>query len=253
MSRNYREIDLKLLWGRSAARCAFPDCPTELTQEGTHKDPAVVIGEMAHIVAGSQDENRSPRYDPAYPRELLDTYENLILLCPTHHTLVDKQHNTYTVDDLKTWKSELEDWVAIQLSKEIPNVGFAELEILTNGILGSPGAESVFEKPLDPREKMARNQLTEKVGFELRIGLSKAHEVRSFVSGVARLDPRFPERLKAGFTVEYRRLVEMGVIGDALFEGLVDFASSGKHEFRYRAAGLAVLAYLFEVCEVFER
>ncbi len=250
MSRSFREADLKLLWGLAAARCAFPDCRAVLVAAKTRQDPAAVLGEIAHIVASS---DQGPRCDPEYPAEQRDRYRNLLLLCPSHHTLVDKQPNTYTVADLTTWKDDHERWVRVQLAEEMPGVGFAELEILTRGILNFPAPESEEFVSLAPAEKMAQNGLTDRVRFELTMGLSKAREVRSFVAAVARTDPKFPEMLKAGFVNEYRRLKAAGVEGDGLFEGLRDFAALGRRDFRSQAAGLTVLAYLFEACEVFER
>lgn len=45
-----------------------------------------------------------------------DSYANLILLCPTHHTEIDKApEGVYTVALLQTWKSEHENEVANSL------------------------------------------------------------------------------------------------------------------------------------------
>ncbi|WP_157681803.1 hypothetical protein [Microbacterium pygmaeum] len=61
-----------------------------------------MIGEEAHIRSARQI---GPRYDPQYPREKLDTYGNLVLLCPTHHAIVDKDEGaawpTDAVENLK--------------------------------------------------------------------------------------------------------------------------------------------------------
>jgi hypothetical protein len=224
-----------------------------LIEGATNSDRAAVIGEIAHIVPSSPTEIDNPRYDPDYPRELVDTYDNLLLLCPTHHTVVDKKPNTYNSNDLREWKQNIEDWVETELRLAMPGIGFAELELLTEGILELPDSGYSLEMPLDPTEKMKRNKLTAKVSFELKLGLSKAKEVADFVARYAALNPDFPLKLKAGFAREYRRLKGMGVIGDALFEGLLIFSSCGRSAFKYRAAGLAVIAYLFEACEVFER
>jgi hypothetical protein len=43
-----------------------------------------------------------------------------------------------------------------------------------------------------------------------------------------------------------------GVEGDILFDELHMFSSMDSNSFEYQAAGLAVLVYLFEKCEVFE-
>lgn len=74
-----------------------------------------MYGQAAHVVAHSAG---GPRSDANFPAGQLDKYENLVLLCGNHHTIVDKQPNTYSVDDLKTWKSEHEAWVRQKTSPD---------------------------------------------------------------------------------------------------------------------------------------
>lgn len=219
-------------------------------EEATSHDPAQVVGQIAHIAAHSDD---GPRADKALSGADRDRYENLILLCPTHHTVVDKQSSTYTVADLRQWKHDHEKRVRARMAQEMPNVGFAELEVVTDALVNNSGPASTDFIPLAPREKMIRNGLTDGVHFLLTMGLSKAREVERFIAQFAIVDAQFPERLKAKFADEYRRNRVEGIEGDALFETLLKFASRGRREARYQAAGLAVLAHLFEACEVFER
>jgi hypothetical protein len=250
MSRRYANRDLVLLWARAAGRCSFPGCRQLLVEPETDHDLAQVIGEIAHIAAHS---NKGPRADSTLRPADRDKYENLILLCPTHHTVVDKQYNTNTDAALRQWKQEHEEWVRKQWREEMPNVGFAELAVVTEALLHAPGPASTDFLPLDLAEKMARNRLTSRTHLELSMGLSKAREVERFIAHFAIADPDFPERLKAGFLEQYRRKQTEGLEGDALFEALFRFASQGRREFSYQAAGLAVLTHLFEACEVFER
>lgn len=81
---------VKVLWTRARNQCAFPGCLQALTSDGVHAttgDPLVtVVGEQGHIRSSKVD---GPRHDPNYDAAKLDSYENLILLCPTHHTMVD--------------------------------------------------------------------------------------------------------------------------------------------------------------------
>jgi hypothetical protein len=71
---------------------------------------------------------------------------------------------------------------------------------------------------------------------------------------MASLSSEFTSALINGFVIEYNRLREQEVlVGDALFEGLLEFACRGSSDFKQRAAGLSVLVYLFEKCEVFEK
>jgi len=250
MGRSYRQQDIEMLWGPSAGRCANPECRRVCVKEGTPEDPAAVVGENAHIIA---HRDKGPRGDPAMPPDSRDRYENLILLCPTCHTMVDKQRSTYTPEVLRKWKAEHEEWVRDSLRKQMPVITSAELEVVAEAILSAPMPAATDFAVTDPAEKMVRNELGEQTGFLLRMGLGKAKEVAAFVEGVAALDADFPERLKAGFVREYNRATEAGLRGDALFEAMLEFASHESHDFARRAAGLAVLAYLFEKCEVFEK
>jgi len=96
-----KEKDIKKLWGLSAGRCSQPGCD-ELCIRFLTDDPTI-IGEMAHIIAKSPT---GPRGDPAGGA---DTYENLILLCPTHHTEIDKAPpDTFSAETLLDWKERHE-------------------------------------------------------------------------------------------------------------------------------------------------
>lgn len=106
----------KILWGRSGNRCGV--CQRELVVDATSTDDESVIGEECHIVSGK---GQGPRHDPAFPADRLDELENLILLCRTHHKIVDEQHETYTVDVLKRLKENHEKWISATLTEEKRN------------------------------------------------------------------------------------------------------------------------------------
>jgi nucleoside phosphorylase len=139
------------------------------------------------------------------------------------------------------------------LAQGMANVTFAELEVVTNYLLDQPAQPGVDFTLLDLEQKLAKNGLTSQTRDLLALGLSKVKLVQRYIEHVASLDSGFPEKVKAGFLHTYARLVEDGQSGDILFDGLVRFASRDSSELRYQAAALAVLAYLFESCEVFER
>lgn len=108
--------DQNILWGRAAGRCALPDCRKELVKEKSGKK--AIVGEMAHIVAKKDD---GPRGDPSLSLEFKDSYENLVLLCPTHHTLIDKYPEIYTVNYLYDIKNLHEAWVRENLKPIDPH------------------------------------------------------------------------------------------------------------------------------------
>lgn len=104
-----------ILWTRSGSRCAFPDCRCKLYENATEDDPDVLLGEMAHIVGQGED---GPRSKKAIPGGQVDGYQNLILLCTKHHTLIDRQVNKFTVERLVQFKADHERWVDASLSHE---------------------------------------------------------------------------------------------------------------------------------------
>lgn len=248
MPRQYPNKDLKLLWGLSAARCAFPGCRRELVIRATPTDPAGTVGVIAHIYAHSSE---GPRANPGLTPEQRDCYDNWILLCGYHHDMVDVQPNTYRATDLTRWKAEHEQWVRDRLAEELPEVTFAELEIAAKGIIGSSMPSSSFEV-IDPARKMKRNNLTDRVRLWIVMGQGASMEVQGFIEHVSQYYPDYAARLRGGFVAEYNRLRDVGFDGDDLFEALRDFAGGRSHDFRRQAAGLAVLGYLFGKCEVFE-
>lgn len=102
----------KMLWGRAANRCAFPDCRRELVMDASETDDESLIGEACHIVAR---ESSGPRGNSSLTEEQRDKYGNLILLCNLHHKVVDDQTNTYTVQLLNEMKATHENWVQSSL------------------------------------------------------------------------------------------------------------------------------------------
>ena len=103
----------KVLWGQSGSRCAI--CRIEFVVEKTPVDPHSVVGEECHIVSASPN---GPRHDPSFKTEQFDAIENIILLCATHHKMVDDQPETYTADVLRSIKSNHEKWVKSKYAEE---------------------------------------------------------------------------------------------------------------------------------------
>lgn len=90
---------LKRLFARSGNRCGFPQCRSAIVRA------EAVIGEVCHIRGKNPG---AARYDPTQTSLQRHDYENLILLCPTHHAIVDDNPETYTVDRLQKMKAEQE-------------------------------------------------------------------------------------------------------------------------------------------------
>jgi len=251
LPRRVSPSDKILLYGLSAGRCACPNCRREVILVDEDTADAANIGKIAHIVAHSND---GPRGDPAFPAHLRDKYDNLILLCPLCHDIIDAQDSKYSVEQLRRIKKDHEQWVRSTLVKIMPSIGYGELEIVIQGLCCSkitPYSGNLQVAPL--QEKILKNGLTPNSNLLITMGLSKRKEVQKIVTRLSKIDPTFPDRFKQGFIDKYNELFRMGIRGDALFEALHEFSYSKSHEFKRQAAGLAILTYLFEACEVFEK
>lgn len=95
-------VDTKILWGRAGGRCSNPQCNNDLTNT-IEELSSYTVGEMAHIIARSANGPRGTDTGG------VDAYENLILLCPTCHTHIDRApEGAYTAEMLHAWKNDHE-------------------------------------------------------------------------------------------------------------------------------------------------
>lgn len=94
------EATSKRLFALSGNQCAFPDCRVVLVEQAANS-----IGEICHIRAHRV---KGARFDPSYPPEKLHSFENLLVLCPNHHTKIDDQSDLYTVELLERMKADHE-------------------------------------------------------------------------------------------------------------------------------------------------
>ena len=245
-----RNADRALLWSRSGGRCCFPECDVICVQEANNLDQSAIIGEIAHIEASSDS---GPRANPSLTDQQRNEYSNLILLCRNHHRLVDTNVNSYTVDELRGWKSDRENQYLEFLTQGMGNVTYEELGTITEVLVNSGETQPTSISLIPPQEKMTRNGLTGRTGSLVSVGLLQSRQVEQFVELMGGHDSNFVLRLTSGFVNEYQRHRADGPEGDALFEAMLLFSSQRRSDIRYQCAGLAVLVYLFERCEVFEQ
>lgn len=245
-NRHLSQETIKVLWGISGSRCA--KCRTNIILERDGKDPSP-IAQMAHIEGLNPN---SARYNPDMTDEQRNSIENLILLCPTCHTTIDKDPQQYTVSRLKEIKKDHEEWIDEQLTSSLPQVTFAELEVITKYLVSTPihqSKENLTVVP--PGEKIKKNNLSDEVANLITRGMIGVGQVKEYLN--KNLDPEFSERLKNGFVEKYIELKKQNLSGNEIFFDMLRFASSSSSDFSKQAAALTVLTYYFELCEVFER
>lgn len=90
----------KILWAKSGKRCAI--CKTELIMNSKSINN-IIVGDECHIISKQKN---GPRYNPDHGIKH-DNYENLILLCKTHHILIDNDQEEYSVEKLKKIKKTM--------------------------------------------------------------------------------------------------------------------------------------------------
>ena len=101
-----------------------------------------------------------------------------------------------------------------------------------------------------PGDKIDRNMLSENVAILLRAGMSRVDLVRKYF----RLQPGGKDQVAESFRQQYNKVRNAGLTPDEIFADLQRFtAGDGVPLPSRQSAALAVLAFFFEECDIFER
>ncbi len=206
--------DERLLHTKSGNRCAM--CKTILVDVGNPS--AACVGENAHIYGEKPD---AARYDSTKDSSFVNS----------------EQH---------------EQWVTQKLEEKSISYSFAELEVLAKHLVSSTASaqtNSSFSL-LKIDEKIKKNSLLD-VQRYITMGLSSNFMIADYLN--RHPDPLFAEKLTDIMAKKYRELKLNGLDNYEIFDELWTFASGNNSDFSYKAAGLGILTYFFEKCEVFEK
>lgn len=88
------------LFADSGGYCAKPDCLSPIFVD--LESNTVHVGEIAHVISAMDG---GPRSDSALNGSERSNYENLILLCPYCHTVIDKAEKDFPAELLLQWKA----------------------------------------------------------------------------------------------------------------------------------------------------
>lgn len=237
--------DERILHSKSGNRCAL--CKVILVDPNNPK--AACIGENAHIYG---EKPTAARYDPAKNEAFVNSEENLIFLCCNCHKKVDTDVGSYPPDTLFSLKSKHENWVVAKLEEGNVSYSFAELKVISDYIIASNTEMQHTQSYslLKISEKIQKNSLQE-FQKHITMGLSNIPIIEDFLNKYP--DSNFAVKLTSIMAQKYKELKQSGQDSGDIFINLWDFASGNKTDFNYKAAGLGILTYFFEKCEVFEK
>jgi len=134
------------------------------------------------------------------------------------------------------------------------NLNMAEVGALMDNVISaiSTGPSNVSDVKTVPLNKLIFNKLPEHWCGLIRAGIQNAPYVAAFIG--QHHDPEAGIKIAAAFNERYRTLrlerLEPGEIMDRLYEGITGFGSVTAQR---QVAAHALLAHLFESCDIFER
>lgn len=112
---DFLEGTKRMLADRAGWRCSFPNCGQfTLGPSNSDSEKKINNGIAAHICAAAEN---GPRYDPSMTPEQRKNLDNGIWMCRNHGNLIDADFSTYTVEQLKEWKVQAENFAYTMLKK----------------------------------------------------------------------------------------------------------------------------------------
>lgn len=134
-----RESVRRHLWQLSNGMCA--KCRCELSAGLSNVNPRANV---AHISALG---DRGPRANGAVSVDDRNSIENLLLLCPSCHDVIDSNPADYSIEGLLGLKSRHETWCAsLRKSGQLWSFRFLSVDFINlPRVLSFPGGDAIFE------------------------------------------------------------------------------------------------------------
>jgi hypothetical protein len=170
--------DRKKLWGRSGNLCSYPGCGIELASAGGAER---VLGEEAHIKG---EKKGAARFDPEQPPDERESYENWVLVCPTHHVTIDSDEKTWTV--AKLYEMKLRHERNVETNRKFPEL-ISDLRDLVRRYDGpDPSSSAVAQETFDhPKGTIiVRVDARSEKGVDTKIDLRAGQRIAFFARGL---------------------------------------------------------------------
>ncbi len=135
------------LAARAQFSCSFEGCSEITIGPALGHQGVINSGEAAHITAAAPD---GPRFDPGLTPEQRRSAENGIWMCRRHAWIIDRDEQTYTVDQLRRWKAEREARSAGALVDPMSAAMRAAAEAMGKAQAPPPALPARFGRLLEP-------------------------------------------------------------------------------------------------------
>jgi hypothetical protein len=183
---------------------------------------------------------------------IIESLEKIRLTNP-EITIATCGHAELLIEFRRLSLRDLESWFGPSLTMEANlSLGYQDLAaVLTHINVSSPPVNAEVKDV--SRGKVEANLLSAAVADFLKIGMQKSHLVSGFFQNWT--DPTYGERVASTFRKEYisLRSVIPPLHPDEIFGQLEAWAGGASNNTpSHKAAVLAVMAYLFDRCEIFE-
>ncbi|MFI0426663.1 MAG: ABC-three component system protein [Flavobacterium sp.] len=168
-ARNYSQLTLKRLFALSGNKCAFPGCNIIFTNNETTEN----LSNICHI----EDAEEGGRYNPDMNDSERASFDNLILLCPTHHKITDNLA-LFSVENLREMKRNHETNYLNERLTNNPSMLSNAINAISNLDLEND-IETDSLKIFNLKEKIAYNQVKRNISIidEYKIYHSKINSL----------------------------------------------------------------------------
>lgn len=158
---------VKELYAKSGNCCAFSGCNEQLFEDAN-------VGQICHIQGVNPG---SARYNPDLPEEVVNSIDNLILLCSNHHKLIDEREDLFPVKKLLEMKKTHENFVSQAIFQSNRKMFFDNLQRIFqennfDRIILEQGYEAPFEDSVFVNADIGCEQIRNLLNTNCALGLS---------------------------------------------------------------------------------
>ncbi|EGD7122562.1 HNH endonuclease [Listeria monocytogenes] len=242
MTRTEPSINIKrrLSWQLSDDKCQICKCLVG------RFETSCFLGEFAHIYDLRE---ATTRYDSSKSIDELNSHKNLMILCPTCHTKIDKNSAKYPVDYLKNLKKEHEENVKNSLASS-NSEHFKKFDVVIKNLRRLKTNSNYQEYDynlIETDDKIKKNSL-EDYSLEIHESLDNANYYIEFLETLDHLDKM---EIRTTVISIYMDYLKKGYSGTELLNKiLVEVCSNQLALMNY---SLILVCYYFEECDVFEK